>query len=112
MRKQMIEQTAHAVATQIRAVEDSIEAALMELAELQCRMIRARSTAGIAIGTGHGALEEVAGALHSLVAARGQMGQAHLVLLDAKSRIPGLRTVAFGDGMECPPSLAQLRAVG
>jgi hypothetical protein len=49
MRKQLIEQSAHAVATQVRAVEDSIEAALMELAELQARLIRARSTTGVAL---------------------------------------------------------------
>jgi hypothetical protein len=52
MRKQMIQQSAHEVATQVRAVEDSIEAALIELAELQGRMIRARAVAGIGIGTG------------------------------------------------------------
>jgi hypothetical protein len=40
------------------------------------------------------------------------MGQAHQVLLEAKNSIPGLRTVAFGDGMECPPNTAQLRSVG
>lgn len=112
MRKQLIEQSAHAVATQVRAVEDSIEAALIELAELQSRLIRARSCTGVAVATGHEALEEIAGALNGLVSARGRMGQAHLVLLEAKNKIPGLRTVAFGDGMECPPSLAQLRAVG
>ena len=35
MRKQMIENAAYEVATQVRAVEDSIEAALAEIAELQ-----------------------------------------------------------------------------
>ena len=35
MRKQMIENAAFEVATQVRAVEESIEAALAELAELQ-----------------------------------------------------------------------------
>ena len=63
MRKQMIEQSAHQVASQVRAVEDSIEAALIELAELQSRMIRARAVSGVSIGTGHEALEQVAGAL-------------------------------------------------
>ena len=41
MRKQMIENAAYEVATQVRAVEDSIEAALAEIAELQARMVRA-----------------------------------------------------------------------
>ena len=35
MRKQMIEIAAYEVATQVRAVEDSIETALAEIAELQ-----------------------------------------------------------------------------
>ena len=35
MRKQMIENAAYEVATQVRAVEDSIDAALGEIAELQ-----------------------------------------------------------------------------
>lgn len=112
MRKQIIEQSAHAVATQVRAVEDSIEAALMELAELQARMIRARTTAGVGIATGHEALEEVAAVLTGLVTARGRMGQAHAALVTARQQVPGLRTVSFGDGAECPPATAQLRAVG
>ncbi len=44
MRKQLIESAAFEVATQVRAVEDAIEAALAEIAELQGRMIRARAT--------------------------------------------------------------------
>jgi hypothetical protein len=113
MRKQMIEQSAHEVATQVRAVEDSIEAALTELAELQSRFIRARAVSGVGIAVGHEALEQIASALQGLVAARGGMAHAHAALVDAKSRVPGLRTVAFGDGMECPKeNLAILRAVG
>lgn len=111
MRKQMIEQSAHEVATQVRAVEDSIEAALVELAELQTRMIRARALAGVGIATGHQALEQVASALQGLVTARGGMANAHAALVDARSQVPGLRSVAFGDGMECPKNLAHLRAV-
>jgi len=42
MRKHQIENAAFEVATQVRAVEDSIEAALAELAELQARMVHAR----------------------------------------------------------------------
>jgi len=41
MRKQMIEDAAFDVATQVRAVEDSIETALVELAELQTKMVQA-----------------------------------------------------------------------
>lgn len=113
MRRQILEQTAMDVANQVRAVEDSIEAALIELAELQNRMIRARSVAGVGIRTGHEALEQVAVSLQGLVSARGGMANCHAALVEAKQQVPGLRTVAFGDGQECPPpgALHQLRAV-
>ncbi|GAA4034543.1 hypothetical protein GCM10022281_13350 [Sphingomonas rosea] len=113
MRRQILEQTALEVANQVRAVEDSIEAALIELAELQNRMIRARSVAGVGISTGHGALEQVAVSLQALVHARGGMANCHSQLVEAKQRVPGLRTVAFGDGVECPPpgALGPLRVV-
>ena len=62
MRKQMIESAAFEVATQVRAVEDAIEEALAEIAELQGRMIRARATFGIATATGHEAFEQLADA--------------------------------------------------
>src|SRR5207237_6230174 len=57
MRKQMIENAAYELATQVRAVEDSIEAALIELAELQSRMVRARAATGAAFVTSHPAFE-------------------------------------------------------
>lgn len=112
MRKQLIEQSALDVATQVRAVEDSIETALAEIAELQGRMIRARAVAGVGISTGHEALEQLSGALQALVAARGGMANCHAALVDARGKVPGLRTVSFGDGSECPErKTAQLRAV-
>lgn len=113
MRKQIIENAAFEVATQVRTVEDTIDNALAEIAELQARMIRARAAAGIGIGTGHAALEQLAAALHGLVAARGGIANCHAELKDAKEFIPGLRTVSFGDGDECPPPSArtQLRVV-
>lgn len=112
MRRQIIEQTAMDVAQQVRAVEDNIEAALIELAELQARMIRAPSVTGVGIATGHGALEQVAHSLQALVSARGGMAQCHAALLAARQQVPGLRTTAFGDGQECPPPGAiHLRAV-
>jgi hypothetical protein len=113
MRKQQIEHAAFEVATQIRTVEEVIDSALGEIAELQARMVRARSTVGIGIGTGHGALEQLAAAINGLVAARGGMANCHAELVQAKSHIPGLRTVSFGDGDECPPQegRANLRVV-
>lgn len=103
MRKQMIEKAAVEVATQVRAVEDSIEIALAEIAELQARMVRARATTGVGIATGHSAFEQLAGATQALVTARGGMANCHGALVDAKKLVPGLRAVSFGEGDECPP---------
>jgi len=113
MRKQIIENAAYDVAAQVRAVEDCIDSALTEIAELQGRMMRARVVAGVGIATGHEALEQLAGTLTGLVSARGSMAGCHAALIDAKGQVPGLRTVAFGDGEECPPSksIADLRVV-
>jgi hypothetical protein len=108
MRKQIIEQTALEVAHQVRAVEDSIETALLELAELQGRMLRARSIAGVGISTGHEALEQLAVSLQALVQARGGMANCHAALLDATQKVPGLRTIGFGDVQECPEPGASL----
>ena len=105
MRKQMIENAALDVAEQVRTVEDVIDNALAELAELQGRMMRARSVAGVGVRTGHDALEYLVGALQSLVSARGGMGSCHAALLEATASVPGLRTVGFGDA-ECPPKTA------
>jgi hypothetical protein len=103
MRKQMIESAAFDVATQVRVVEDAIEEALAEIAELQGRMIRARATFGIATATGHAAFEQLVGTTKSLVQARGEMANCHVVLKETTQHVPGLRTVGFGDAQECPP---------
>nr|WP_294849546.1 hypothetical protein [uncultured Sphingomonas sp.] len=106
MRKLLIENAAVEVAHQVRAVEDSIEHALEEIAELQARMIRARATAGVATSTGHEALQELANATISLVSARGGMANCHSILKDTTQKVPGLRTFGFGEGSECPPAQA------
>ncbi|HEV2044848.1 MAG TPA: hypothetical protein VGR05_09235 [Sphingomicrobium sp.] len=102
MRKQVIENAAFEVATQIRTVEDCIEDALLEIADLQSKMIRARATAGVSTSTGHAALEQLASAVSALVTARGGMANCHGELRDAKQFVPGLRAVSFGEGEECP----------
>lgn len=115
MRKHLIEQSALEVATQVRAVEETIESALVEIAELQSRMIRARAAARVGIATGHDALEHLSGALQGLVSARGGIAGCHAALREAQAHVPGLRTVSFGDGSECPEETkktAQLRIVG
>ena len=109
MRKQMLENAAFEVATQVRAVEDSIDSTLIELAELQSRMMR------INVGPApiHAALEDVSAALGKLIAARGSIVNCHRQLADAKGKVPGLRTVAFGDEGPCPETTgaANLRIV-
>ena len=104
MRKHTILNAANDVAEQVRTVEDVIDAALSEIAELQGRIMRAKIVTGIGVRTGHDALEHLAGAFTALVAARGGMGNCHVALLEAKNNIPGLRTTSFGDAEECPPS--------
>lgn len=114
MRKQNVEAAAFEVATQVRAVEDVIETALEEMAELQVRLVRARATAGVASATGHDAFLHLVGALQGLVSARGGIADCHASLVDAKRFVPGLRTVSFGDASECPPApsgIAGLRVV-
>jgi hypothetical protein len=113
MRRQMIEDAAYEVATQVRVVEDSIETALAELAELQARMVRARGATRANIVTSHAAFEQLAATTASLITARGGIGNCHVALAETKRTIPGLRTVAIGDN-ECPPPSGRvdLRVVG
>lgn len=102
MRKQMIENAAFEVATQVRAVEDAIDSTLAEIAELQSRMMHVNSVAGVGPAPIHAALEELSTALRSLVSARGSIVACHGELVSAKGKVPGLRTVAFGDEGPCP----------
>lgn len=113
MRKQMIENAAFEVATQVRAVEESIETALAELAELQSKMIQARAVSGIGFAKSHHAFEQLAETTSKLVAARGGIASCHVALAETKQFVPGLRTVGFGDADECPPAKgsAHLRVV-
>ncbi|MGN6848267.1 MAG: hypothetical protein ACTHJK_02130 [Sphingomicrobium sp.] len=114
MRKQMIEEAAFEVATQVRAVEDTIDTALGELAELQLRLVRAVGVTGIAHVRIQTAFNQLSATTNNLVAARGNIGGCHAALAEAKQFVPGLRTVAWGDGDgDCPPAsgFADLRIV-
>lgn len=108
MRKQMIQDAALDVATQVRAVEDSVDAALMEIAELQARIMRANSVAGAGFAAVHPTLEQLATAVSGLVATRGAIVGCHAALADAKGKVPGLRTVSIGDDGDCPPAKAAM----
>ena len=112
MRKQMIEEAAYEVATQVRAVEDTIEAALIEIADLQTKMVHARAATKAGFVTTHAAFEQLAVVTSSLVAARGGIASCHVALAETRKSIPGLRTVGFGDVGDCPPQAsATLRVV-
>ena len=113
MRKHQIESAAHEVATQVRAVEDMIDAALIEIAELQARIMRANSVAGVGFAAVHPTLEQLATAVSGLVATRGAIVGCHAALADAKGKVPGLRAVSIGDDGDCPPAsaAASLRVV-
>ena len=114
MRKQQIENAAYEVAIQVRAVEDMIDSALAEVAELQTRIMRANAVARVGFATAHPVLEELADAMKGLVGARGSVMGCHSALAQAKTMIPGLRTVSFGEGEECPDQktgFADLRVV-
>jgi predicted TIM-barrel enzyme len=111
MRKQMIENAAYDVATQVRAVEESIEAALMELAELQSRMVRARSATNAGFANSHPAFEQLAATTGGLIAARGGIANCHTALAEARKAIPGLRSVSIGDNEGPPSGRADLRVV-
>lgn len=102
MRKQMVQDAAFEVATQVRAVEDTIDAVLVEMAELQARIMRVSSVAQAGYGTVNPALEQLAGALNGLVGVRAGVARCHTELAEAKKFVPGLRTVSWGDGEECP----------
>jgi hypothetical protein len=65
------------------------------------------------VGTAHAAIEQVAAAINGLVGARGSMAGCHAALVAAKQKVPGLRTVMFGDVEDDCPEMAsaQLRIV-
>ena len=115
MRKQLIENAAFELATQVRAVEESIESAIAEIAELQAKMVHARAVTGVGFVASHSAFEQLAAATIGLVSARGGIANCHAALAETKKSVPGLRTVAWGDTEECPPpesrAVPGLRAV-
>jgi hypothetical protein len=102
MRKQIIETAAFEVATQVRAVEDCIDSTLAEIAELQARILRANSVAGVGVAAANPTIEHLLATMSGIVSARGAIAGCHAALVDAKGKVPGLRTVAFGDEGECP----------
>jgi hypothetical protein len=113
MRREMIEKSAYELATQVREVEDVIDGALAELAELQSRLVRTVGVTGIAHVRAQSAFDQLSATTASLIAARGSIGGCHAAIAEAKQFVPGLRTVSFGDADECPKktALTDLRIV-
>jgi hypothetical protein len=113
MRKQMIENAAYEVATQIRTVEEGIDAILAETAELQARIMRAHSVSHAGISAVHPTLQQLAAAISGLVETRGSIVACHAALAEAKDKVPGLRTTSWGDAEDCPPpsGMVDLRVV-
>ncbi|WP_156029788.1 hypothetical protein [Sphingomonas sp. URHD0057] len=113
MRREMIEKSAYELATQVREVEDVIDGALAELAELQSRLVRTVGVTGISHVRAQGAFDQLSATTASLIAARGSIGGCHAAIAEAKQFVPGLRTVSFGDADECPKKTgsADLRIV-
>lgn len=107
MRKQIIQDAAYEVATQVRAVEETIDSALNEIAELQARILHANSVAGVGFAVVHPTLEKLGTAVSGLIETRGAIVGCHAALADAKAKVPGLRTVSWGDGEDCPPNTAR-----
>ena len=107
MRKQIIQDAAYEVATQVRAVEESIDSALNEIAELQSRIIHANSVAGVGFAVAHPTLQKLGTAVTGLIETRGAIVGCHAALAEAKGKVPGLRTVSWGDGEDCPPDTAR-----
>ena len=102
MRRENVHNAAFEVATQVRALEESIDNALVDLAELQTRMIHARGVTGAGFANSHAAFEPLAAIASGLIAARGSTAQCHEKLAATRKTIPGLRTIAWGDQGDCP----------
>jgi hypothetical protein len=70
-------------------------------------MMRANAVATAGYATIHPALQQLASAVSGLVETRGAIVACHAALADAKGKVPGLRTVSWGDGQDCPPATAR-----
>jgi len=96
------------VAESLFAAEEAIDAALARTAELNSKMVTARSDAKLSALVCQDAFEVSASAFAALARARCDIVEAHKRLSEAKIQV-GLRTVAIGNGLPKPP---QARAEG
>ena len=113
MRKQAIWNAVHEVGIHTRAVEDLIESALVELSELQSKLVQVSNVAGVPYATLQESFEGVSTTINDLVKVRGTMAQCHEVFVETKEKIPGVRTIpgtrttSWGDPDPCCGKVAQ-----
>ena len=109
MRKAAIWNAVHEVGIHTRAVEGLIESALVELSELQSKLVQVSNVAGVSYATLQQSFEGVSATINELVKVRGTMAQCHEVMVETKEKIPGVRTseTSWGDGNPCCGSFAK-----
>ena len=106
MRKQAIWDAVHEVGIHTRAAEGLIESALVELGELQSKLVRVSNVGGLSYSTLQDSFEALSATINDLVKVRGTMAQCHEVFVETKEKIPGVRTTSWGDGNPCCGALA------
>ena len=105
MRKQAIWNAVHEVGIHTRAAESLIESTLVELSELQSKLVQVSNVAGVSYSTLQDSFEGLSATINDLVKARGTMARCHEVFVEAKEKIPGIRTTSWGDGDPCCPKI-------
>ncbi|HMG48744.1 MAG TPA: hypothetical protein VK614_14955 [Allosphingosinicella sp.] len=87
------------------AAEEAIDAALARTADLNSKMVTARTDAGLSALVGQDVFEVAASAFAALARARCDIVETHKRLSEAKIQV-GLRTIAIGD-LGKPPAAEQ-----
>jgi hypothetical protein len=106
MRRQAIWNAVHEVGIHTRAAEGLIESTLVELSELQAKLVEVSNVAGVSYTTLQESFEGLSATINDLVKARGTMAHCHEVLVETKEKIPGVRTTSWGDGDPCCGKIA------
>ena len=106
MRRQAIWNAVHEVGIHTRAAEGLIESTLVELSQLQSKLVEVSNVAGVPYSTLQESFEGVSATINDLVKVRSTMGRCHEVFVETKEKIPGVRTTSWGDGNPCCASLA------
>ncbi|HEX5238067.1 MAG TPA: hypothetical protein VFW39_06355 [Sphingomicrobium sp.] len=110
MRRQAIWDAVYEVGVHTRSVENLIESALIELSELQSKLVHVSNVAGVPYSTLQQSFEGVSTTINDLVKVRGTMAQCHEVFVETKEKIPGVRTTtSWGDGGPCCSASTDVR---